>query len=97
MNRPTNEQIQKEIEALKEIKPKVRRLSLFGDNHHAAIDAQIAVLEDGLDEDVIYDEFGGVDNVRSAALDALSWLSGEWDVDDYESSGPAESWQELVV
>ena len=38
-------QIDKEIAALKKMKPNVRRSSAFGDNHHAAIDAQIDVLE----------------------------------------------------
>lgn len=97
MNRPTDEQIRQEVEMLKEIKPKVRRHTLFGDDNHAAIDAQIAVLDGGLDEDAIYDEYGENDRLLDCALDARRWLDGEWDADDHEADSPAEDWKELIV
>jgi hypothetical protein len=69
----SQEVINKEIEALKEIKPKVRERSLFGDNHHDAIDAQIEVLE-GLvvSEDDIYDQWSE-ENILDAAREAYEW------------------------
>jgi hypothetical protein len=47
----TDKEIKAEIEKLKAIKPKVRRYTVFGDNHWAAIDAQIEVLANRIDQD----------------------------------------------
>lgn len=44
--RRSDEDIQAEIDGLREIKPLVRQYSMFGDDNWAAIEAQIAVLED---------------------------------------------------
>ena len=44
--RKTEEQISAEIAALVALKPKVRQRTAFGDDNHAAIDAQLAVLRD---------------------------------------------------
>lgn len=90
----TPEEIQKEVTGLKEIKPKVRHKSLFGDDHHAAIDLQIEILEsqtperrarminDGLDPDTEINKF-------DAVSDALDWLHGDLD-------SLIETWRELV-
>lgn len=98
MNRPTQEQITAEIAKLREIKPRVRRSSAFGDDHHAAIDAQVEVLEDRMDEDQIYDrsEMAEDDigfyseNTRDQALEARRWMRGEQD------TAPSAGWAELV-
>ncbi len=89
-NAPTPEQVQQEIAALREIKPKVRRRTFFGDDNHAAIDVQIDVLEDGLDEDTIYAEWGEADHLLTSALEALAWRNGDCEA-------PSGEWSELVV
>jgi hypothetical protein len=80
---PTKEQIQEEIKKLNEIKSKVVQRTLFGDDNIAAINAEIRVLEENMDEDEIYETFSeeeGRDHERDAALCALAWLeTGETD------------------
>lgn len=91
---PSIKEIQEEINKLKEIKPHVLMYSSFGDNHHEAIEAQIQVLEEIMEEDDIEDAFDDKpENVRSAAMDAAFWLAGE-EIDDFTT--PSESWKELV-
>jgi len=71
----------------------VRRISGFGDDNWAKIDAEIAVLEEDLDEDAIYDRWEpkeeGVEpppEVDSGLL-ARRWMDGE------EDEGLAEGWK----
>lgn len=94
MSAKTATQIKKEVAALTKMKPKVLHHSAFGDDHHAAIDAQIHVLSQGLTEDEIWDEYGEdtgtADNVRGAALDAATWAEGG------SEDKPSDSWKELV-
>lgn len=88
---PTELEIKAEIDKLKKIKPSVRLASKFGDNHHDAIDAQIIVLEDSLDDGEIYDLYeNGPENVLNAALDAMHWVEGDDDVP------PSKNWESLV-
>jgi hypothetical protein len=97
MSEPTQKQINAEIKKLKKMKPTVRMKSMFGDNHHDSIDAQIEVLEDGgvlLDTDAIYDkeeEGEWKENVRGCALDALDWMNGDKD------ETPSSEWESLVI
>ena len=64
MEKQTPERIKQEIEHLMAIKPTVLRWSFFGDDHHAAIDAQIFVLQTTMEEDDIHEEMGhDADNV----------------------------------
>lgn len=92
MKKPTPEEIQSEIAKLKEMKPRVLRTSMFGDDHHANIDGQIDVLEKGLTEDEVYSEFeDSPDNVRDGAREAAMWLEGE-----SEDGAPSENWKSLV-
>ena len=86
----TQEQVQQEIATLQEIKPRVRRRTLFGDDNHAAIDTQITVLEDGLDEETIYAEWEDNDHLLTAALEALAWRNGDCEA-------PSGGWRDLVV
>lgn len=100
--KPTDEQVKTEIATLKEIKPRVRKTSAFGDNHHDSIDAQIEVLEKRLSSDKIYDKFeetgdsevdadeGRGENVISCALDALYWRDGE------NEEAPSVGWKSLM-
>ncbi len=93
--RRTAEEIKAEVAALREIKPNTKRASIFGDNHHDAIDAQVETLERRLTETVIDNRRGEEwkDNEADAALDALRWMGGE-DLED--GPGPAATWKELA-
>jgi hypothetical protein len=87
------QQINAEIAALKEVKPRVRQFSAFGDDHHRAIDAQITVLEDGMDEVGVCDgaeDAEESDNVLEAGLDAVRWRDGE------SEQAPSAEWEELA-
>jgi len=86
-----------EVKALRELLPKIRRYSAFGDNHRAAISAQIQVIEGNMSNDEIFDmEESGewASNVREAASDALDWLEGR---DLEEGPNPAKTWESLKV
>lgn len=65
---PTEKQIEAEIKKLTQIKSNVRKTSVFGDNHHDAIDAQIEVLRDRLTEDDVYDRFPSVEDLEEKAI-----------------------------
>ena len=88
----TQEQIKKEIEALKTVQPNVRPITFFGDDNFAAIDAQIQVLEEDMDEDDIWDEWPEEEQdqyVRDSARHAVDWVNDE---EDPDSGGLAEGW-----
>lgn len=95
----STEEIQEEIATLKKIRPTVRRQSMFGDDHHDAIDGQLDVLENLWDEDEVCDrcdnaaedEPHSAENVRDSMLEAVHWLHEETD------ERPSEGWKELVV
>ena len=67
--------IDAEIAALKAITPRVRRRTLFGDDNHAAIDAQIEVLASEDPEDAADDFDLNDEHVFMAARDAVDWLN----------------------
>lgn len=92
------EAIQAEILKLKEIKPRVRPTSIFGDDHRDAIEAQITVLSELMDTRKIYSQYGDEDldgfaeNVLESALEAFYWYTGESD-----EGTPSEGWTELII
>jgi hypothetical protein len=93
MPKPTAIEIETEIKTLKTMKPTVRQTSIFGDNHHKAIDAQVDVLQEQMDGDEVDDRYGNSkDNIRDAAQEAALWLIGE-----SEYGKPSDSWKELVI
>ena len=76
----TQEQITKEIEALKTVRPNVRPYSMFNDDNLAAVDAQIQVLENDMDDNEIYDRYDHVSSseyILDAALTARQWVNDE--------------------
>jgi hypothetical protein len=83
--RPTNEERAAMVEVLTKIKPTVRHFTAFGEDHHAAIEAQCDVIERLMSDDAIFtkyspDEAWGQSrpqNVMDAALDARRWLDGQ--------------------
>jgi len=89
--KPNQEQVKAEIEKLKEMKPKIRRYTAFGEDNRAAIEAQIRVLERGWDFKEIYDRYDDNEHELDAAMDARDWLIGESD-----EKSLSENWQGLV-
>lgn len=87
----TQEEIKKEIEALKTIRPKVRPHSMFGDDNLAMLDAQVDVLENDLDNDDIYDRYdhaGASEYILEGALYARQWIDGEAECDSLAKDMP---------
>lgn len=88
-------EIKTEIKTLRKMQPNVRKTSIFGDNHHDAIEKQIEVLlDDSIGPDEIYDEHDTGDiteNVKSAAIEAIDWREGDSD------DAPSEDWKSLLV
>jgi len=93
----TDEEIKAEIAALMAMKPGVRSHSIFGDDNHAAIDAQLRVLTEQMSEDAIYaayadEDAGDFDQyILDSADHAYFWMSGQ---PDYEA--PSADWMSLV-
>jgi hypothetical protein len=85
----TDEEIDAEVATLREMKPRVRRFSGFGDDHHAAIELQILVLEERMDTDEINDQYEDADE-NNHAYECVQWMEG--DVEEAPSAG----WKELV-
>lgn len=88
----TQEEITRQIIALKEIRPKVRPRNMFGDDNLAQLDAQINVLENLMDNEDIYEKYdhsGVAEEILEAAIYARQWLDDE---DDCESENLAEDW-----
>lgn len=84
----TQKQIDAEIETLRNMKPNVRRFSMFHDDHHKAISMQILVLTKNLDTDDISDfEHDDYD----AAIAAIDWRDGE------SEGAPSEEWKDLLI
>lgn len=97
--KPTEKQIKAEIEKLKKMKPNVRPYSMFGDDHHRAIEAEIVVLEERLTEpDDVRDRFEfAPENVRDHAEIAAQWLQGEYEGFDEKDKCPSDSWKSLLI
>jgi hypothetical protein len=96
--KPTEDEVKAEIARLKEMKPKVRRKTAFGDDNWEKIDAQIRVLEEDMDEDAIYAAWGD-DNDPEHNLDlihnareAREWLDGV----ETPPELPSDGWKGLV-
>lgn len=100
----TKEEIKTMVEKLKELKPKVRQTSVFGDNHHDAIDAQIRVLEEHMSDDGIEREFavieedengdetyGVAQNVYDAADMIFQWRDGRKTDEEILTDWPLEA------
>ena len=72
---PTKPEIAEELEKLNGQLSRVRAFSSFGDDNKAKIKAQIAVIENGWDEDDIYLEVPEAH--QGDALEARAWLDGQ--------------------
>jgi hypothetical protein len=90
----TSEEVKAEVAKLREMKPNIRHRTSFGDDNWAAIDAQIKVLEEGMDEDEIWDEWPEDEedmHERDSAREALAWNNG-----DKDSEAPSDTWRSLT-
>lgn len=85
----TDEEIDAEIATLREMKPRVRHFTAFGDDNWKAIELQIFVLEERMDTDQAGDEYDDADEY-SHATEAIQWMEGEIE------TAPSEGWKELV-
>lgn len=75
------------------MKPSVLQASLFGDNHHDAIDAQVEVLSGRIKEsefDDMLDNEQWKHNERDAANEANDWMLG------LNEESPSKGWISLV-
>lgn len=80
---PTSAQIDAEIEALRGVKPRVRKFSVFRDDNHQAIDVQLKVLAARMNDQAVQDAFGDTNAadfdqyMLDAAQNAREWMEGE--------------------
>jgi hypothetical protein len=91
---PTKDDITSEIALLTQMKPNVRESSIFGDNHHDAIDAQIEILAGRTrksDINDLRDNEDWTDHVADSAQEAADWMMG------YTKDKPSDEWKELLV
>lgn len=97
--RKSEDQINAEIAALATLKPRVRKHTAFGDNNHAAIDAQLEVLRKRMDSDEVHDTYGDENAdefdqyTLDAALTAHDWMAGLLSADE---DALADSWAGLA-
>jgi hypothetical protein len=87
----TTKQIADEAAKLRKMKPTVIPKSMFGDDHHAAIDAQVWALEQGASVEEINDKYNY--NTREGENTA-AYEAHEWMCDDGDK--PSDGWKELV-
>jgi hypothetical protein len=87
MSKPTEHEIDLEVEKLRKQVKTVRHYSAFGDNNRKQIEAQIRVAEDEFDDEDI-EEFIAFEE-QTAARDMLYWMQGD------EDMAPSESWEPL--
>ena len=89
-----------EIGALKDLLPRVRHKSMFGDDHREAIKAQLAVLESRMNMDAIESAWGDdtaeeyAHNVYESATEAHDWYTGL--LSGIEGK-PSDNWASLVI
>lgn len=98
--RKSDDAIEAELTLLRALKNRVIRRNAFGDDHHAAIEAQCAVLEKRMSLSSIYKTYGNEDdedfaeNVLDDALTANYWMNGEL---THEEGSPSDAWAELAT
>jgi hypothetical protein len=70
------------VQKLSDLKKTLPQYSFFGDNNWEAIDEQMHVIKNDIDQDEIY-EGNHDDNVENAAISAYQWLNGEIEEDEF--------------
>jgi hypothetical protein len=89
VSHPSEKEIAVEIKRLKDLLPKIRPFTAFGDDNRKALRVQITVLEKQLDEEDVYSQ-GWDSDTESNAYEAVKWLEG--DSEELLSN----SWKDLV-
>ena len=88
MKHRTPKQIAAEIQALKDCKSYVPKMSAFGDDNHRNIDLQIKALKEGVDE--TSEEWRELSHSQQSAIcEAINWKEGE------EDESPSSGWDYL--
>jgi len=89
----TQKEINTQIAALKEVRPKIKPYSFFGDDNLAKLDAQVRVLEEDLDEDDIWEEWPEDEefDIRTAADNTVAWRNGDSDVENLADDWPVDN------
>jgi hypothetical protein len=93
----TPKEVADEIKALENVKQRVRPRTYFGDDNLSAIEAQIDVLSEGMDNDEIFDKEDDGEwscYQRESAEQALEWLEGA-DLED--GSTPSKQWESIAA
>lgn len=95
---PTPDQCKEEAKKLWAMKPRVRETTLFGDDNHAALEAEAKVLNEGMSEDQIHDQWGedaneADEHVLNHALTVYKWMH-EGDVDG--DGSPSFQWEAIA-
>jgi len=91
VKKPTAAEVEAEVKKLQELAPKIRQVDFFGGSNRAKIQAEINVLQNNLDEDDIYDTYGGNPDVESSALYVAQWRD-----EGSEDGAASEGWVPLV-
>ena len=100
--RPTDEQIEAELVLLRELEPRIRPTSVFGDDNFAAIGAQIDVLSGRLSIDRVHEIYGEDafidpeefdEYILESAVEAADWVAGDLAAD---MESPATGWKGLA-
>ncbi len=80
MNMKTRDQVDGQVKLLKEARDKIVPVSIFGTDNLELLDAQVRVLEKGMDNDDVWNHWDRDEedmDVRSSAEEAVAWLEGE--------------------
>lgn len=84
-----HEEIAEEVAKLQDLRTKVPPKTAFGDSNHAAIDAQIEVLNRDMSDNAIYRKWEDDERVVSNAQEARAWLDGD-------AAPPSKEWEPLA-
>ena len=88
----TPAEIATEIATLQAMKPNVRHYTLFHDDNHAAIEAQIELLQEP-DPEAAFEDYAIEDGEHAyfAVQEVIDWLRGDND------EAPSVTWADLVT
>jgi hypothetical protein len=90
--KPTDAEVQAEIERLEAIKSRLRSHNECGDDNVAAIDAQLEVLKEGFDEITVFSRYGSDEehHTLDKAHEAQQWM-------EYGGPLPSRYWRSEII
>jgi hypothetical protein len=92
----TKQQIEEEVERLKSMKTRVIHYTITGEDNHAAMEAQIEVLQKRMTQEDVDLAFGDPFDDEESNIYANAQQAYNWMVEDDESL-PSFKWAELVI